>query len=1120
MLSNFEFLQEKKLFASFAGACSEAEQSMHISPATCAILSRRALELAVKWLYEHDSDLRVPYRDNLTSLIQEPTFKAILDEKIRPVLRYVVQLGNSAVHTNVKVRRDEAMVSLHYLHQFVSWVDYCYADHHTAGKFDEKLVPIGDEQRMTKRELQDLFDRLSSKDRKLEEVIKENAELRERITSKRKENTQDYDFQVDQLDEAETRKRYVDLELKLAGWNFEEDVREEVRVEGMPNQSGKGYVDYVLFGDNGKPLAVVETKKTSHDAIKGQHQAKLYADCVEKQFGQRPVIFYTNGFEMYIWDYPFYPERKISGFYSKEELDLLIQRRDLRKTLDTIEINTSITERYYQKEAILSVCQALEKKQRSSLIVMATGSGKTRTVISIVDVLVRHNWVKNVLFLADRRELVKQAKNAFLEHLPTLPSYSLVDSKNQQTKAKNKEEKKVDVESANLILSTYGTMLNKIDEAKRKDGKKLFTVGYFDLIIVDESHRSIYKKYGAIFDYFDSLLVGLTATPKAEVDYNTYEIFDLESGVPTYAYELDQAVKDKHLVLFHPIETKLKFLEKGICYDDLSDEEKEKYEDTFGSSDDIPDKALNDWLFNDNTIDKVIVDLMERGLKVEGGEKLGKSIIFAKNKKHADRIVKRFNKLYPEYVGDYAKAIVHEIPYVDNMLENFKNPQKMPQIAVSVDMLDTGIDIPEILNLVFFKKVRSKAKFWQMVGRGTRTCPDLFGVGLDKEYFQIFDYCNNIEFFRVNEKGIEGKIAPSLSEQIFALKVDIIKELQSLDYQEEDYIAYRNELIDDCIQHLNELNEDHFRVRQQIKNIHHFKYRTNWNALTSIDAHNLKKFVAPLILTNKGEELQKRFDLITYGLKLARLQGVKNLRAHRVIEIAKDLSKMGSIPQVVEQKEIIKEVQTPEFWQKADIFSLEIVRLSMRDLVRFLERESQQIFYTNFKDEVLEVHEGKEIPGSFQFKAYHQKVNEYLQEHQDLLPIYKIHHNKALTKQDIQTLEKILWEELGTRKDYERDFGKTPIAKLVRKTIGLNQLAANEAFSEFLSDEQLNANQARFVKLIIDYVVKNGCLEKKVLQEEPFRTLGSIVELFKGNEEKVRRIISTIDWINGDRERA
>ncbi|WP_337527587.1 DEAD/DEAH box helicase family protein [Zhenhengia sp.] len=1114
MCTNFDFLKSKQIFQSFAGSAVEAEKSLHVSPATCAILSRRAVELAVKWVYSYDNDLTVPYQDNISSLIHEPTFRQVIDPSLFQLMKYIISLGNKAVHTNANISRSEAVLSLRNLHEVVRWIDYCYADEYTCSEFDESILLTGEEKRTRPQELQDLYDRLSSKDKHLEEIRKENEELRKAMTAHRKQNTENYDFEVDKISEAETRKRYIDIELALAGWEIGKDCIVEVEVTGMPNATGLGYVDYVLYGNNGRPLAVVEAKRSSRDANDGSHQAKLYADCLHNQYGQRPLIFTTNGFEIeFTDDTEGYSKRSVSGIFTKDELQLIVDRRSSKVAFTNAVINDNISNRYYQKEAIMSVCDAIDTKQRKMLLVMATGSGKTRTAISIVDVLMRHNYVKNILFLADRKALVKQAKKNFNNLLPSLTLCNLLDEKDGNM-----------VEQARMIFSTYPTMMNAIDDTKKKNGKKLFTPGHFDLIIIDESHRSIYKKYADIFEYFDAMLLGLTATPKDDIDKNTYSIFELESGVPTFAYELEKAVEDEYLVDYKTIEVKSKIMEEGIHYDDLSEEEKEEFERTFEDDETIEDRvsnnAINEWLFNADTIDMVLNELMEKGLKVEGGDKVGKTIIFAKNSTHAKAIVERFNKIYPEYGSHFIKQIDYSVDYVDNLIDNFSTKDKMPQIAVSVDMLDTGIDIPELLNLVFFKKVRSKAKFWQMIGRGTRLCEDLLGPGIDKEGFLIFDFCNNFEFFRANPKGMESGIGESLTEKIFNTKVEIVKELQDIKYQEEDYIRYREEVLEELVNYVRSLNPDSFRVRMHQRYVETYKNKDVWQNLGVGSIAELKEHIAPLITLLDEDELAKRFDYLIYTVNLAYLQKKNPSKPIKsIVKTAEELSKLGTIPQVMEQKYIIEKVQTDEFWESADVLELEEVRLALRELIKFIERKKQKIYFTNFKDEILEVNENNAMYNANDLKDYKKKVEHYLKAHQDELAIYKLRNNKQLTKEDLKTLERIMWEELGTKADYEKEYGDTPVNKLVRKLVGLDRGAANEAFSNFLSEEKLNVVQIRYVKLIVDYIVANGMIEdNRVLMEEPFRSLGSITTLFKDNMEDAREIMGIIQQIKNNSE--
>ncbi|WP_298839040.1 DEAD/DEAH box helicase family protein [Clostridium sp.] len=1113
-MGNFNFLSDKEIFKSFTPACIEAEKSILISSATCAILTRRALELAVKWVYSFDQDLKLPYQDQLSSLIHDNSFIVLVDAKMLRLLKYIVSLGNVAIHTNSNIKREEAILALHNLHQFVSWIDYCYADNYTASEFDEDILLQGEDTRTRPEELKDLYEKLSSRDKKLEEIIKQNGKLRKELTEKRKINTitENYDFNIDEICELETRKRYIDVELKLAGWDFGKDIGEEIKVDGMPSNTGFGYVDYVLYGDNGKPVGVVEAKRSSVDPKVGQQQAKLYADCVEKQFNQRPIIFYTNGFETYLWDdFNGYSERRVYGFFKKEELQLLIDRRISKKSFKQIEMKDSIENRYYQKESIISVCEAIDKKQRKMLLVMATGSGKTRAAISLVDVLTRHNWVKNVLFLTDRKALVKQAKKSFSKLLPDLALCNLLDNKD------NPEETR-------MIFSTYPTMMNAIDDTKSKDGNRLFTPGHFDLIIVDESHRSIYKKYKAIFDYFDAYLLGLTATPKDDIDKNTYSIFDLESGVPTYAYELEKAVEDKYLVSYEALEYESMLMKDGIKYDKLSDEDKAAYEDTFDDDDtigeDISNTAINEWLFNDNTIDLVLNKLVEEGLKTEGGEKLGKTIIFAKNNRHAKVIVERFNKLYTELGGHFCKEIDYSIKYVDSLIEDFSDKTKMPQIAVSVDMLDTGIDIPEILNLVFFKKVRSKSKFWQMIGRGTRLCPDLLEVGVDKEKFLAFDFCNNFDFFRVNPKGFDGATSQSLTEKTFNLKLNIIKELQDLKYQDSEYKIFRDTLVENDVLSINLLNEDNFRVRMELKFVHKYKQSSEWISLGTLSVNEIKEHLSSIITPLNDDEFAKRFDVAMYTIQLAKLQdgnATKPIKA--VITTAQELSKLGTIPEVQAQKYVIEKVMTDEFWESADIFELDSVREALRDLLKYLEKEIQKIYTTHFEDLIVSENKSGAFYNANDLKNYRKKVEFYLHEHKDELAIFKLRNNKRLTKQNLTSLEDLMWTQLGSHDDYKKEFGEMPVNKLVRKIVGLDRLAANEAFAELLNNENLNAKQSHFVKLIVDYVVVNGFIDdNKVLIEDPFRSIGNITELFKENMDDARNIMGIVEGIKVNAE--
>ena len=594
MGSNFEFINDNRL-DDVKNTCIEAEKGLIVTATTCAIMSRKALELGVKWVFGVDRELTIPYQQTLATLIYDRNFRNIIDPGLFQKIVYIQKLGNKAVHSNKKISKEESVLALKNLHDFVLWITYLYCDDYVEHKFDENIIPNPENNKCLEKEKLELLEKIEANEKTIEDLQKQFEQLRNKSTKNRKEKQNSIPFDIKDISEFKTRKQYIDLDLEIAGWEFNSNIIEEDPVTEMPNTSGEGFVDYVLMGANGKPVGLVEAKKTSKDARVGQQQAKIYADCLEKKYGQRPVIFFSNGFDIFMWDDLNYPYRKVSGYYTQDELQLLIDRRTLKKDLNHISIDDNITNRTYQQEAIKAFCEDLNNHQRKGLLVMATGTGKTRTAVSIVDVLTNNNWIKNVLFLADRAELVKQAKRAFNKLMPSLSTVNLLNEKEN-------------AENARMVFSTYQTMMNAIDEVKTKNDKKLFTVGHFDLIIVDEAHRSIYKKYQAIFNYFDGYLLGLTATPRSDIDKNTYKIFELQDNVPTYSYEYEEAVASGFLVDYHTIECSTNFIERGIKYNELSDEDKESFEDTFADDEEITDTIeasnINKWLFNSETIDK------------------------------------------------------------------------------------------------------------------------------------------------------------------------------------------------------------------------------------------------------------------------------------------------------------------------------------------------------------------------------------------------------------------------------------------------------------------------------------------------------------------------------------
>ena len=1081
-MSNFNFLLSDASFGSFAEVAIAAEKILHIDPAACVLNCRRAMEFAVKWMYSVDAELDMPYQDNLQSLMNREDFRAIVGPDIWRRMDLIRKKGNTAAHNSGKTCESAAMVCLENLHIFLDFVAYCYADSYTETKFDAALVP---------QEIATPVCELARNDSgegepSLEALIEENKKLREQLTARRAEQQQTYVPKPLEISEYETRKFYIDAMLEDAGWTEGRDWINEVELTGMPNKAGVGYADYVLYDDAHRPLAVIEAKRTCVDVSTGHHQAELYADILERKHGRRPVIFLTNGFDTRILDGQ-YPERKCATIYSKRDLEKLLNLRSMRSSLKNVMVNRDIAGRYYQEGAIKAVCDAFgSKNRRKALLVMATGSGKTRTVIALCDVLLKHGWVKNILFLADRNSLVTQAKRSFKNLLPDLSVTNLCEEKDNYT--------------AHCVFSTYQTMMHCIDSVRDEQGR-LFTCGHFDLVICDEAHRSIYNKYRDIFTYFDAPLVGLTATPKDEIDKNTYEVFELENGVPTYGYELAQAVRDEFLVDFMTIETKLKFLEEGITYEDLTPEEKEEYESKFADEHgDIPEKimssALNEWVFNEDTIRQVLNILMTEGLKIDYGTRLGKTIIFAKNHAHAEKIHEIFNREYPHLPG-FAKVIDNRINYAQSLIDDFSDPKKLPQIAISVDMLDTGIDVPECLNLVFFKKVMSKAKFWQMIGRGTRLCPGLLD-GEDKGKFYIFDFCGNFEFFRMNREGKANASQMTLQGAIFYLKAQIAFKLQDLEYQTPELIAFRAALVEDMVSKVRELNRENFAVRQHLKYVELFSDPANYAALSYENTLQMADEIAPLILPDADNAKAVRFDALMYGIELAYLLGKKYKKARTDLmkKVRGIASVAANIPEIMAQKPLIDKILHTSFVEDAGINEFEHIRENLRDLMKYIPRGGEP-YITNFGDELLTMDRRESELENDDLKNYKLKAEFYIRRNQDNAVITKLRGNEPLTEEDLKVLEGILWSEVGSRSDYESEYGAKPLGEFVREIVGLDMRAAKEAFVDYLDETMLDADQIYFVNQIIEYIVHNGLMkDMAVLQEPPFTDHGSIVEVF------------------------
>ncbi len=1143
-MSNFDFLRLE--FPSLYREAIDAEKFTFKEPRYSALLCRSAMEKAMLWLYENDADLELPYDTKLGALLYAEDFKSIIKPSMFRELNVIRLNGNNAAHGKL-VNQYESLHSIKNLFRFLSFVSVYYSEGNPIiPPFNESYLPSGEAEDKAKavlrkqaEQLQSELDALKESLKKQQELTSENEALkkqlleREHVVKERKAERLEYivlETAIPELNtELSTRKLLIDLLLKEAGWeNLKKSRDIEFKVTGMPlnvNKSGIGFVDYVLWGKNGLPLAVVEAKNTLQNVEKGKHQASLYADCLEKKYRQRPVIYYSNGYETQIWDDTFYPPREAYGFYTQEELQLLVDRRKTRKDIRNFVVNQDIVNRYYQLEAVQRVAETfvtenqgqLRGKNRKALLVMATGSGKTRTAAAIVDMLTKCDWAKRVLFLADRNALVSQAKNAFKQHLPHLSAIDLT--------------KEIEDKGTRVVFSTYPTIMNKIDELKNEDGR-FYGVGHFDVILIDEAHRSVYQKYKSIFDYFDCLLIGLTATPKKDIDINTYELFEIEDDNPTFAYELNRAVEDGYLNPPKAIEVPIKFPLEGVKYKELSKKDKEQYETLFGDPttgevflEEIDKNKLNTWLFNKDTVDKVLHHLMTNGIKVAGGDKLGKTIIFAKNHKHAEFIEKRFNKNYPEYGGTFLRVIDNYAEKAQDLLERFCDDKEElePQIAVSVDMMDTGVDAPRVVNLVFFKRVKSYTKYWQMIGRGTRLRPDLFGPNLHKEHFVIFDFCGNFEFFEEFPDGLPSNSVKSLTEQLFETKLDIVTAVREKSDASADELQLMGTVLEGLYHSVLMLDENSFAVRGAWRSVKKFKKREKWQNLTRSDITELKSNLSRLISNkNDEDELAKRFDLIVFKLHLALISDFRSQETYVsiIFKVCEGLKKKSNIPSIKEKMPTINAVLTQEFWQEICYSNLEKVREDIRSLLKFLETEKQVPVYSNFEDEIRENEiKEKDIMYSYDnLKSYKDRVESFIRKNKHHIVIDKLHKNLPITPKELKLLEKFLFDqETRTKERFVEEYGEQPLGKFVRKIIGLDIEVANQLFSELIKVENLNANQITFINSIVNYLNVNGTIDKSLLTKPPFNEshdkgiFGIFIE-----EDKIVQIISILDEVNGN----
>jgi type I restriction enzyme R subunit len=1088
--ANFEILRPR--WPELASLGGFAEAYAHDDPASALVKLRLFAENLTKDIYR-DLGLPKPEHATFVDLLGNQAFAAITPRVVLDKLHALRIHGNKAAHGEPATTRN-ALWLLQEAFDLGRWLFVQYGKGDAAGipAFEQPAPGIGDDSKgQLKREKRQVLEKLAAQEAQMEMLLREleAARLATATAEKKVEeihalaSTGAATASLLQFDEATTRSTIIDSLLATSGWNVAlgeastSEVGKEVEVKYQPTASGLGYADYVLWDDNGSPLAVIEAKKTAVDPERGRQQAKLYADGLEKMHRQRPVIFYTNGYDIWLWDDVLgYPPRKVFGYYSKDSLQYLVNfQRKARKPLNSFEPQAAIVNRLYQIEAIKRVSERFSGFHRKALIVQATGTGKTRVSIALVELLIRAGWVKRVLFLCDRRELRKQAKNAFGDFLSE--PIRIVSSRVNPTA------------SERIFLSTYPAM-QKVFQS--------FDVGFFDLIIADESHRSIYNVYGDIFHYFDCLQIGLTATPVDYVSRNTFSLFGCEGLLPTANYDLEQAVKEGFLTPFEVFEHTTQFLREGIRLDILTKEQIQQLEEQgedpaqYDFSSDQIDKII----YNKDTNRAILRNLMESGLRDATSQLPGKSIIFARNHQHAVLMRQLFDEMYPQYGGRFCQVIDNYDPRAEQLIDDFKGDGTNSEltIAISVDMLDTGIDIPEILNLVFAKPVRSPVKFWQMIGRGTRLKEDLFGPGKDKKIFRIFDHWGNFERFDMGYRAAEPVQSKPLLQRVFEERV-----LLAETALRQSEIAIFNEVIDLIAKDIEALPEESVSVRERWREKRAVSAPATLRAFAPATVAMLRQTIAPLM---QWRNIHGSGDAHALDLLIARTQIAVLRKSADVADLKIDLLDRLSALQmhlnpVREKADVIKRAKTDAFWNAVTVADLEAVRKPLREIMHHRDRKGVAPLpakVVDITEDMAGVQTNRRTTSlkTVDMKAYQQIVEAELKRHFDTNPtLQKIRAGEPVSEADIQALVSLVLIQSpdASRDVLEEFFSETavPLDFAIRSIVGLDPEAVAARFAEFARRHpSLTAKQTRFLGLLQNHIARFGSVTLDRLYDQPF----------------------------------
>ncbi len=1075
---NFEFLRKHKEELTYIG--SLAEISLHTDPSNTLAKSRMFAEKVVDLMYEK-YNLPYPLSDNFLDRLIEDSFKSVIPKTVLDKLHTIRIQGNKGAH-EIRIDSETAAKVLGEAFDIARWI---YAMFWNGKVEDAGTFTLPENlQEKDKSKENELNAIIANQEKELQILLEKLESAKESVTVSNEPTPQELQeiaiagqnaSDALKFSEKETRERLIDSMLIAAGWDVTDS--QKVKAE-FPLENGEK-VDYALFGDKSYPLAIIEAKRTSKNVESGRTQAESYANQIEKETGHRPIIFYTNGFETYLWnDAMNETPHKVFGFYSQDSLEYLHFQRNNRKTLSSSKPSAEIAGRIYQLEAIKRVAESFDHGKRKALIVQATGTGKTRVAISICELLYRTRWAKRILFLCDRRELRKQADDTFKEFVPDNPR-TIVSSQTYKDRDKR------------IYLATYPAMMQCFES---------FDVGFFDLIIADESHRSIYNRYRDIFLYFDARQIGLTATPVGQINRNTYDLFDCEADDPTAHYSFEEAVSENFLVPFEVFDDTTAFLRRGIKYNQLNKEQQEKLEEDEADAEsfDYETNQVNTLIFNRPTNEYILRNLMEKGIREKSGQHVGKSIVFARNHNHAVFLEKLFNELYPQYGGAFCRVIDSHDPRASELITEFKKPDSRLTVAISVDMLDTGIDISELVNLVFAKPVKSYVKFWQMIGRGTRLREHLFGLGKHKTKFYIFDHCGNFEYFEQTYREADPPVQKSLLQKLFEARIELAQ--AAVTAQDSETFEMSVNLIK---QDIAALPESSISIKEKKREILEVQQEGVLDNLSESTINLLLREIAPLMQWRSvtGLERQYEFDLLVTRLQTAKLTNSATLADLRDLVRATVSRLPVNLNEVREKSELINNAKNITYWETNNLEDIEQLRQELRGLMRLVL--SYDIFRdspreTNIEEDETKIQSKKRVPKleGLQLIAYRRRVQEVLENLIDKSPaLQKIKSGRTLNGKDFDELCALVLEQDAEVNLRDLEIHYPDLANnldiAIRSIIGLNPEAVQMNFEEFVQKHNLSSKQIRFLTLLKNHLSKYGTIEISRLYEPPFSDLDS-----------------------------